>query len=496
MALSRIWSAFILIAILIAGYKYIQGDSTILSRMVTGKSDEAYDTVYYRLLGKPEQTDAVSFQKFLLGYGYHPATETQPPQVIIASSLAEDSLRYLQQAFPAAKTYTFRTIQSALHKPADGIIETCKTAVNICIGLIGIMALFMGFMSIAEKAGGIRLLSRIIGPFFSKLFPDVPKGHPAHGHMMMNFSANLLGLDNAATPFGLKAMESLQELNPQKERASNAQIMFLCLHASGLTLIPVSIIAIRASLKAASPTDIFIPCMIATFVATIAAMTIVSIKQKINLLQPVILMWIGSISALIALLVVFIRTLDLEGVNRFSGALSNGLILVIFLLIVAGGLYKKINIFDAFVEGAKGGFEVAVKIIPYLVGMLVAISLLRTSGSFDVVINSMKHLFLWMGSDTRFVDGLPTALIKPLSGSGARGMMVDTMKTFGADSFAGRLSCILQGSSDTTFYVIAVYFGAVSVKDTRYAVGAMLLADLVGIITSVLLCYMFFGQVQ
>ncbi len=314
--------------------------------------------------------------------------------------------------------------------------------------------------------------------------------------MMMNFSANLLGLDNAATPFGLKAMESLQELNPTKDRASNAQIMFLCLHASGLTLIPVSIIATRAAMKAASPTDIFIPCMIATFVATLAAMSIVSIKQKIKLWQPVILAWVGGLSALIALLVVYIRTLDVVGVNLFSGALSNGLILIIFLVIVLGALYKKINVFDAFIEGAKGGFETAVKIIPYLVGMLVAISLLRTSGSFDVVIYGMKNLFLALGSDTRFVDGLPTALIKPLSGSGARGMMVDTMKTFGADSFAGRLSCILQGSSDTTFYVIAVYFGAVSVKNTRYTVGAMLLADLIGILTSILLCYMFFGYVQ
>jgi spore maturation protein SpmA/spore maturation protein SpmB len=375
----------------------------------------------------------------------------------------------------------------------DGVIETCWTAVNICLKLIGIMALFMGFMSIAERAGGIRLLSRIIAPFFSKLFPDVPKGHPATGHMVMNFSANLLGLDNAATPFGLKAMESLQELNPTKDRASNAQIMFLCLHASGLTLIPVSIIAIRASLNAANPTEIFIPCMIATFVATIAAMLIVSFKQKINVLAPAILLWVLGLSTVIALLVLYLTSLSTAGLQSFSGILSNGLLLLIFFLIVLGAVYKKIDVFDAFVEGAKGGFETAIRIIPYLVGMLIAISLLRTSGTFDVIINGMKEVCLFFQVDSRFIDGIPTALIRPLSGGGARGMMIDTMTTHGPDSFAGRLSSILQGSSDTTFYVIAVYFGAVNVKDTRYAIGAMLLADLVGVITAISLAYLFFG---
>jgi spore maturation protein SpmA/spore maturation protein SpmB len=378
----------------------------------------------------------------------------------------------------------------------DGVIETCKNAVSICIGLIGIMALFMGFMSIAEKAGGIRLLSRVIGPFFSKIFPDVPKGHPATGHMVMNFSANLLGLDNAATPFGIKAMESLQELNPKKDVASNAQIMFLTLHASGLTLIPVSIIAVRASVKipAANPTDIFIPCMIATFVATIAAMMIVSFKQKINLFQPVLLGWILGLSALIACLVLYLVNLSTEDLQSFSGLLSNGLILFIFLAIVFGGLYKKIDIFDAFIDGAKGGFETAIKIIPYLVGMLIAISLLRTSGTFGLIIDGFKTVFAALGADTRFIDGIPTALIKPLSGGGARGMMIDTMNAKGADSFAGTLAGILQGSSDTTFYVIAVYFGAVNVKNSRYTVWAMLLADFVGICTAIGLCYLFFGN--
>jgi spore maturation protein SpmB len=309
----------------------------------------------------------------------------------------------------------------------------------------------------------------------------------------MNFSANLLNLDNAATPFGLKAMESLQELNPSKTIASNAQVMFLALHASGLTLIPVTIIAYRSGMGAADPTDIFIPCMIATFAATMAALLIVSFRQRINLLQPVILGWIGGISLLIAGLVLFVVKLNAQEAQAFSGKLSNGIILVLFVLIVLGGLYKKIDVFDAFVEGARGGFETAVRIIPYIVGMLIAISLLRTSGSFDVLIGGVKQLFGYLGADTRFVDGLPTALIKPLSGSGARGMMLDTMKTYGVDSFAGRLASVLQGSSDTTFYVVAVYFGAVNIRNTRYAIGSMLLADLVGIITSIWLAYLFFA---
>ena len=496
MALSRIWSAFIIVAITVALVKYLTGDGNIFSRMVTGKADEAYETISYRMIGSPEKagyTSRTAFSEFLAGYGYKLNDSLLAPTVLITDHPAHDSVNMLKSQYPAVGVYTYSSIQRKLVRKADGIIETCKSAVNISINLIGIMALFLGFMSIAERAGGIRVLSRIIGPFFSRLFPEIPKGHPSMGHMMMNFSANLLGLDNAATPFGLKAMESLQELNPSKEVASNAQIMFLCLHASGLTLIPVSIIAARAALRADNPTDIFVPCMIATFVATIAAMFIVSFKQKINIFQPVILAWIGGISALIAVMVIYLTTLDTSGVQSFSSVLSNGLILAIFFIIILGALYKNINVFDAFVDGAKNGFETAVRIIPYLVGMLVAISLLRTSGTFDVIINAMKSFFAALGTDTRFVDGLPTALIKPLSGSGARGMMIDTMRTFHPDSFQGRLACILQGSSDTTFYVIAVYFGSIAIKDTRYSVGAMLLADLVGIVTSIILAYLFFG---
>ncbi len=466
MALSRIWAAFIIVAISAASFQYIfSGKKDIYSNMVVGKSGDTSKT-------KILDSSALS------------------PEVINTLNASKE--------YKAGENKVVRTsdnkIISYREQSADGIIATCKTAVDISINLIGIMALFMGFMSIAERAGGIRIISKIIGPFFSKLFPELPKGHPAMGHMMMNFSANLLGLDNAATPFGIKAMQSLQEINPHKETASNAQIMFLCLHAAGLTLIPVSIIAARAALKSSNPTDIFVPCMIATFVATMAAMLMVSYKQKINVFQPVVLLWVGGLSAIIAVLVIYLKSLSFIGVQTFSGVLSNGLILLIFFLIILGALYKNINIFDAFVDGARGGFETAVRIIPYLVGMLVAISMLRTSGTFDVIIAGMKNMFSYFGTDTRFVDGLPTALIRPLSGSGARGMMIDTMKTFSPDSFAGRLSCILQGSSDTTFYVVAVYFGAVSIKNTRYAIGTMLLADLIGIVTSIILAYLFFGN--
>ena len=467
MALSRIWSAFIIIAILVAAIKFTfqPGQQKIFSQLVTGKNT---DTVSTRLV------DSASLPVYVTSQLLYEKTAVWDKERVVKEGTAYKAFRLL---------------------PANGIIDTCKGAVDICIGLIGIMALFMGFMTIAEKAGGIRFLSRIIGPFFSKIFPDIPKGHPSLGHMMMNFSANMLGLDNAATPFGIKAMESLQELNPDKSRATNAQVMFMCLHAAGLTLIPVAIIAARAAVKppSANPTDIFVPCMIATFVATMAAMFMVSFKQKINIFQPVILAWVGGISAIIAALVWYLTSLSSDRLQLVSGILGNGILLLILFLIILGAIYKKINIFDAFIEGAKGGFETAIRIIPYLVGLLVAISLLRNSGTFEIIIDGIKNIFAALGTDTRFVDGLPTALIKPLTGSGARGMMIDTMNAYGADSFAGRLSCVLQGSSDTTFYVIAVYFGAVSVKNTRYAVGVMLLADLVGIITSILLAYMFFG---
>jgi spore maturation protein SpmA len=376
----------------------------------------------------------------------------------------------------------------------DGMFNSANTGFDISLKLVGTMSLFLGFMKIGEKAGAINFLARLVAPFFSRLFPEVPKNHPAIGHMMMNFSANLLGLDNAATPFGIKSMESLQELNPEKEKASNSQLMFLILHASGLTLIPVSTIAVRASLKipAANPTDIFIPCMIVTFVATLAALIAVSVRQRINLVQPVLLLWIGGISIGIAALVWYLTRLAKPALESFSSGMSSAIIILIFLAFLLGAWRKKVNIFEAFVEGAKGGFEIAVRIIPYLIAMLVAISVLRNSGVFDYLLNGITRIIMALGVNTDFVPSLPTAFMKPLSGSGSRGMMIDAMNTYGADSFVGRLSSIFQGTVDTTFYVVAVYFGAVSIKNTRYAIPVMLLADLVGMITAIIVAYLFF----
>jgi spore maturation protein SpmA len=376
----------------------------------------------------------------------------------------------------------------------DGVFDAAGTSVQISIGLIGVISLFLGFMNIGERAGAVNLLSRIVGPFFSKLFPDLPKNHPALGHMMMSFSANFLGLDNAATPFGLKAMQSLQEINPDKTVASNPQIMYMVLNASGMTLIPVSIIAQRAILKSSDPTIVFIPLMISTFAATVVGLTVVSIKQRINLFKPVILGVIGGITILIALMIIYLR-IHRAGIDTFSKILSNGAILLLFIVFITGGLIKKINVYDAFIEGAKTGFEIAVKIIPYLVAMLVAISVLRTCGVFDYLIRGLTWLFGSMGLNTDFVRALPTALMKPLSGSGSRAMMIDTMKRYGPDSFPGLLSCVFQGTTETTFYVVALYFGSVNIKKTRYAVPAALTADLAGVLAAIAISYFFFHSV-
>ena len=375
----------------------------------------------------------------------------------------------------------------------DGIFDSAKSSVvDVAFSLIGTMVFFLGLMNIAEKAGAINWLARKLNPLMKRLFPEVPDGHPVMGEMVMNFSANILGLDNAATPFGLKSMQSLENINPHKGTASNAQIMFLVLHTSGLTLIPLSIFTYRISVGSTDATSVFIPCVLGTLITTLASIIVVGIRQKLKW-DAVLLAWIIGLIALVCVLMIGVNHMSAATKTTFSTISGNLILLIIIVAIIVGGAYKKVSVFDAFIEGAIGGFEVAVKIIPYLVGMLVAISLLRTSGTFDYLIDGMKSLFAALGTDTRFVDGLPTALIKPLSGGGARGMMIDTMKAHGADSFAGRLACVLQGSSDTTFYVIAVYFGAVNINDTRYSVGAMLLADLVGILTSIFLAYMFFG---
>lgn len=381
-------------------------------------------------------------------------------------------------------TDVFKTIM-------DGVFDSANTSVQISIGLIGVMSLFLGFMNIGEKAGAVNFLSRIVGPFFSKLFPDLPKKHPAMGHMMMNFSANLLGLDNAATPFGLKAMDSLQELNPQKDTASNAQIMFMVLHASGLTVIPVSIIAQRIIAGSKNPMEIFIPCLIATFVATMVAMSITAFWQKFNRRQWIAIIIVAALGSLfLAGLGFYLRFyLSKEAAGSFSKIVSNGLILLLFIIFILAGLRKKVHVYDAFIEGAKQGFDVAVKIIPYLVAMLVAISVLRTCGVFDYMIQGLSWVCASVGLDTQFVPAMPTALMKPFSGGGARALMITAMNQYGPDSFQGRLSCILNGSADTTFYIVALYFGSVGIKKTRYAVPAALLADLAGIITAIFVAY-------
>lgn len=372
--------------------------------------------------------------------------------------------------------------------------EMSKFAVmDIALPLGGVMILWLGLMNIGERAGAINFLSRLIAPFFSKLFPEIPAAHPANGHLVMNFAANMLGLDNAATPIGLKAMNSLQELNPQSEVASNAQIMFLALNTSGLTIIPVTIMAQRAIMGAANPTDIFIPLLISTFFSTITAILYVGIRQKLNIWNRVVIGWIAGLAAFILLLVYGFSRLDSQTAFQVSKIGGNFLLLSIIMIFVTVGAYKRINVYEAFIDGAKTGFETSIKILPYLVGMLVGIGVFRASGAMDLLVHGLQYLFSFIFSDVRFVDALPTALMKPLSGSGAKAMMVEAMKTYGADSFVGRLSCMFQGAADTTFYIIALYFGSVGIKKTRYAVTAGLIADLGGIIAAILVAYLFFG---
>ena len=373
-----------------------------------------------------------------------------------------------------------------------GIFDSAKTAFEISIGLTGVMTLWLGIMKVGEAAGAIRFLSRIISPFFSRLFPEIPKGHPASGNILMNFSANMLGLDNAATPLGLKAMQDLQELNPQKETASNAQIMFLVLNTAGLTLIPVSVMVYRAQMGAVNPSDVFIPILLATFFGTLSGLLAVSYYQKINLLDRVLLTCISIFTLFIAFITWYFATLPQEKLNFISATTGNLLLFLVIITFITGGFVKKINVYENFIEGAKDGFAVAIKIIPYLVAILVAVAVFRASGAMDVLMRGLAILFSAMGFNTDFVPALPTAFMKTLSGSGARGLMIDTMKTYGADSFAGRLSATIQGSTDTTFYILAVYFGSVGIKKTRYALTCGLIADLCGLLAAIAVAYLFF----
>lgn len=374
----------------------------------------------------------------------------------------------------------------------NSTFASSKSAFEISLGLTGVLALWMGIMRIGEQGGVIALFSRVLSPLFSKLFPDIPKGHPVTGSIFMNMAANMLGLDNAATPLGLKAMEGLQELNPKKDTATNPMIMFLVINTSGLTLIPISIMVYRAQLGAAQPTDVFVPILIATFISTLAGIIAVALYQRINLLNRTILTFLGGAIAFIAGIIWFFSTLSQDQIDLYSTTFANVFLFVIIIGFILAGIRKKINVYDAFIEGAKEGFTTAVRIIPYLVAILVAIGVFRASGCMDYLTQGIASLVEMCGLNSDFVGALPTALMKPLSGSGARGLMVDAMSTYGADSFVGRLACIFQGSTDTTFYILAVYFGSVGVAKTRHAVPCGLLADFAGILAAIFVCYLFF----
>lgn len=381
------------------------------------------------------------------------------------------------EVFPAMMSATF---------------DSSKTAFEISLGLTGVLSLWLGIMKIGEKGGVIAVVAKVLSPVFAKLFPDIPKGHPVTGSIFMNIAANMLGLDNAATPLGLKAMEQLQQLNPKKDSASNPMIMFLVLNTSGLTLIPVSIMVYRAQMGAAQPTDIFIPILLATFFSTLAGIIITSLYQRISLLNRVMMLTLGGMLAVVALIIWGFGQMDKDQMNVVSISVANILLMTIIVGFIVAGLRKRINVYDTFVEGAKDGFATAVRIIPYLVAILVGIGVFRASGAMDMLIDGIAWGVRACGGDSDFVAALPTALMKPLSGSGARGMMVDAMSTYGADSFVGRLSCIFQGSTDTTFYILAVYFGSVGIRRTRHAVTCGLLADLAGVIAAIFIAYLFF----
>ena len=385
----------------------------------------------------------------------------------------------------AGDTQVFTDIMNAT-------FNSSKTAFEISLGLTGILSLWLGILKIGENSGLIATVSRWLSPVFSKFFPDIPKGHPAAGTIFMNLSANLLGLDNAATPMGLKAMEELQQLNKEKDTASNPMIMFLVLNTSGLTLIPISIMVYRAQLGAAQPTDVFVPIMLSTFFSTLAGVIAVSLYQRINLLNGRILLFLGTISLFMGTVIYFFSTLPRTEIDVYSTVTANVFLFLVIILFLTAGLLRKQNVYESFVEGAKEGFGTAIRIIPYLIAILVGIAVFRASGAMNLVIDGISYAVSACGLNTDFVGALPTALMKPLSGSGARGLMVDAMTTYGADSFVGRLSCIFQGSTDTTFYILAVYFGSVGIRKTRYALICGLIADLAGIIAAIFICYLFF----
>lgn len=400
---------------------------------------------------------------------------------------------FLAAFITAAIRLVFMGDTSVFPEIINSTFESSKTAFDISLGLTGVLSLWMGIMKVGEAGGVIQFFSRILSPVFCRLFPDIPKGHPVTGSIFMNLAANMLGLDNAATPLGLKAMEGLQELNPKKDTATNPMIMFLVLNTSGLTLIPISIMVYRAQLGAAQPTDVFVPILLATFFSTLTGILAVSAYQKIPLINKPMLLLLGGVSVVVAAIIWAFTTLSREEMNLYSTNFANVFLFLVIIGFIGAGIRKRINVYDAFIDGAKEGFSTAVRIIPYLVAILVAIGVFRASGSMEFLIQGIAKIIEWCGIDSSFVGALPTAIMKPLSGSGARGMMVDAMNTYGADSFVGRLACIFQGSTDTTFYILAVYFGSVGVSKTRHAVTCGLLADVAGIIAAICMGYLFFG---
>ncbi len=477
MALSRFWSYIIVLSAIYIFYMLGTGQMYTLGSLVNGKQNDP--TIVSEVEAKQlQQTDTALF------------TALQANKVY-ANATADTTYHLMDNGI----------VQIAAGKQAaDGIFPTCKnTIMDIWLPLIGYLTFFCGLLNLLNDSNAITKLANVLSPFFAKIFPELPKGHPAYGFMTMNFAANFLGLDNAATPFGLKAMESMQEVNANKEKASNSQIMFLCLHAAGLTLIPTSIIGYRAAQHAANPADIMLPTIITSFVGTIAALIFVSIKQRINLLNPIVIGFVTVISAVIGFLLFYVN--QLTGIQKFhfTGNLSNGVLLFIILAIVAYSIFQEkifktnnTNIFDSFVHGAKDGFTTGVRVLPYMIAMLVALSIFRNSGLMNIVMSGVTSVLAAFGVDPQIIQAIPVALMRPFSAGGSRGFMLDAMKTYGADSLAGQLSCLFQGAAETTFYVVALYFGSVNIKDSRYALSVMLLVDLVCILTAIFVVKIYF----
>lgn len=477
MALSRFWSYILVCSIVYIFFMMATGRLYSIGSIVNGK-----------------QNDALVVKEFS-------AVQLQQTDTALYAALLANKANGFQQSDSVYKLMDNGTVEVSVGKQAaDGIFPTCKnTIMDIWLPLIGYLTFFCGLLNLLNDSNAITKLAGVLAPFFVRIFPDLPKGHPAYGFMTMNFAANFLGLDNAATPFGLKAMESLQEANPDKEKASNSQIMFLCLHAAGLTLIPTSIIGYRAAQNAANPSDIMLPCIITSFVGTIAALVFVSIKQRINLLNWVIIGFVTVVSAIIGLLLFYINKLNGIDKFHFTGNLSNGVLLLIILLIVAYCVYHEkvfksndTNIFDSFVHGAKDGFTTGVRVLPYMIAMLVALSIFRNSNLMDIVMGGITSVLNIFGVDPQVIHAIPVAIMRPFSAGGSRGFMLDAMKTYGPDSLAGQLSCLFQGAAETTFYVLALYFGSVNVKETRYTLGIMLLVDLVCVLTAIVVCKLYF----